>query len=142
VGRDLAEGDTEHVNSPARVPVLVVDDQRPFRVAARAVLRRAGIFDVVGEAETGEQAVQQASVLRPALILMDVRLPGISGVEAASQIVATAPDTVVVLCSTYQQLDLPDGLVGAAAYYLNKEELRPELVRRMWDDAQAAPASG
>ena len=131
------------MSTPARVPVLVVDDQRPFRVAARAVLRRAGIFDVVGEAETGEQAVAQAELLHPALILMDVRLPGISGVEAAHQIVRSAPGTVVVLCSTYQQLDLPEGLVtGGATFYLNKEELRPELVRRMWDDAQSAAPTG
>jgi DNA-binding NarL/FixJ family response regulator len=131
------------VNTPPLVPVLVVDDQRPFRVAAAAVLRRAGGFTVVGEAETGEQAVEAARRLTPALILMDVRLPGISGVEAAARIVHEAPATVVVLCSTYEQLDLPDDLAtSGAAYYVSKEKLRPDLVRQMWDDASAAAAPG
>ena len=66
---------------PTPVRVLVVDDQRPFRVAASAVLRRMPDFTLVGEAETGEDGVRAAAELRPDLVLMDVCLPGIDGVE-------------------------------------------------------------
>jgi two-component system invasion response regulator UvrY len=89
------------------VRVLVVDDQRPFRLVAAAVLARTPGFLLVGEAATGEEAVTLADALRPDLVLLDVRLPGISGVEAAASIVARVPGTVVVLCSSYAGADLP-----------------------------------
>ncbi len=117
------------------VPVLVVDDQRPFRMAAAAVLRRAEGFDLVGEAETGEQALEQVASLHPRLVLMDINMPGISGIEATRQIVAEAPGTVVFLCSTYQLADLPeDAHTSGAAAYVNKEELAPGVLRRLWDE--------
>ena len=64
------------------VRVLVVDDQRPFRVAASAVLRRTPGFELVGEAASGEEAVEQVAALAPDLVLMDITMPGIGGVEA------------------------------------------------------------
>lgn len=117
------------------VPVLVVDDQRPFRMAAAAVLRRAEGFDLVGEAETGEQALEQVAELHPGLVLMDINMPGINGIEATRQIVAEAPGTVVFLCSTYQLVDLPeDAHTSGASAYVNKEELAPSVLRRLWDE--------
>jgi DNA-binding NarL/FixJ family response regulator len=113
--------------------VLVVDDQRPFRAVAAAVLQRMPDFALAGEAETGEDGVRAAAALRPDLILMDVRLPGIDGVEAAGQIHATSPASVVVLCSSYALADLPVRLdePGVAAY-LHKEELRGQALRELW----------
>ena len=64
------------------VSVLVVDDQAPFRLAARAVLRRTEGFELVGEAADGEEALARARELRPALVLMDINMPGMSGIEA------------------------------------------------------------
>jgi DNA-binding NarL/FixJ family response regulator len=117
------------------VPVLIVDDQRPFRLAAAAVLRRSVGFELVGEAENGEQALEQVVALHPALVLMDINMPGISGIEATRRIVATAPQTVVFLCSTYQLSDLPgDAQTSGAAAYVNKEELGPAVLRRLWDE--------
>jgi DNA-binding NarL/FixJ family response regulator len=129
------------------VSVLVVDDAPAFRVAAAAVLSRTPGFTLAGEAATGEQAVTAAASLHPRLVLMDMRLPGISGVEATRRIVEADPTTVVILCSTYQRSDLPDdvGSSGAAAY-MHKEELAPANIRRLWDEAtggvtpSAAPA--
>jgi pilus assembly protein CpaE len=116
------------------VRVLVVDDRAPFRIAAAAVLARTPGFVRVGEAASGEEAVALAAALRPDLVLMDVRLPGITGVEAAAQVVARAPDTVVVLCSTYARADLPFPIdAPGVAGYLHKEELRPAALRELWD---------
>ncbi len=115
------------------IRVLVVDDQAPFRSAAKAVVSRVEGFTMVGEAVDGEQAVAVAAELRPALILMDINMPGISGVEATRQIVANLPDTVVILCSTYNPLDLPpDASRSGALAYVNKEEFGPSELRRIW----------
>lgn len=124
------------------VSVLVVDDQAPFRLAARSVLRRAEGFELVGEAASGEEAVTMAADLRPALVLMDINMPGINGIEATRQIIAIAPETVVFLCSTYQLSDLPpDAITSGARAYVNKEDLGAESLHRMWDEREAAPFS-
>jgi DNA-binding NarL/FixJ family response regulator len=125
--------DTGWVPGGEEVRVLVVDDHQPFRTVAAEVLARTAGFVLAGEAETGEDAVRAAELLRPGLVLMDVRLPGINGVEAARQIVAAHPDIVVLLCSTYQADDLPGEVASAAfAGYLHKAQLRPEALRHLW----------
>ena len=122
--------------------VLVVDDQAPFRLAARSVLRRAESFELVGEAATGEEAVTMVSELHPALVLMDINMPGINGIEATRQIMAIAPETVIFLCSTYQLSDLPpDAITSGARAYVNKEDLGAEALRRLWDEREATPFS-
>ena len=122
-------------NAPDEVGVLVVDDQAPFRLAARAVVRRTEGFTLVAEAADGDEAVARVLELRPQLVLMDINMPGTGGIEATRQIVAHAPDTVVFLCSTYQRSDLPpDALDSGAAAYINKEELGPETLRQLWDE--------
>ena len=123
------------------VRVLVVDDQRPFRLAAAGVLRRTPGFVLAGEAGSGEDAVTQAREIRPDLVLMDIRMPGIGGVEATRQVLAEMPGTVVFLCSTYERADLPvDAADSGAAAYLHKEELRPELLGELWMRALPPPA--
>lgn len=124
--------DDEGTEEP--VAVLVVDDQAPFRFAAKAVLRRAPGFELVGEASTGEEAVDQVAALHPSLVLMDINMPGINGIEATRRILADAPETVVFLCSTYSLDDLPpDATSSGANAYVNKEELGPGVIRRLWD---------
>ncbi|ABW15830.1 MULTISPECIES: response regulator transcription factor [Parafrankia] len=120
------------MSSPPAVSVLVVDDQRPFRLAVRAVLRRAAGFVLAGEAETGEDALTAAAELRPDLVLMDVNLPGIDGVVAGARIREDAPDTVVVLCSTYGRTDLPAAVAASGLDYLCKEDLAPSVLREIW----------
>lgn len=109
------------------VSVLVVDDQLPFRTAARAVVRATPGFHVVGEAASGEEAVGQVDALSPDLVLMDINMEGIGGIEATRRITATHPATRVVLLSTYDAADLPaDARTCGAVAYLHKEDFGPE----------------
>ena len=115
------------------VPVLIVDDQAPFRGAARAVVGATKEFRIVGEAETGEEAVDLASELHPALVLMDINMPGIDGIEATRQITAADPDVLVILVSTYAAADLAaDARSCGAGAYVHKEELAPRVLRELW----------
>jgi DNA-binding NarL/FixJ family response regulator len=113
--------------------VLIVDDQAPFRRAARAVVAATPGFDVAGEAESGEEAVELADALDPGLVLMDINLPGINGIEATRRIRAAHPGAVVMLLSTYQAGDLPaDAESCGAAAYVHKEQFGPNVVREVW----------
>jgi pilus assembly protein CpaE len=113
--------------------VLVVDDQAPFRLAARAVLRRLEEFELAGEASSGHEAIELVDRLHPELVLMDINMPQMNGIEATRQILAAHPDTVVILCSTYDVRDLPaEASVSGAAGYVNKEQLGADLIRRLW----------
>jgi DNA-binding NarL/FixJ family response regulator len=121
------------------VQVLIVDDQAPFRRAARAVVTLTPGFEVIGEAETGEDAVVQVEQHRPDLVLMDINMPGIDGCEAARQITANRPGTVVLLVSTYNADDLPANAAACgAAEYVHKEDLGPDVLEAAW--SRYAPA--
>jgi DNA-binding NarL/FixJ family response regulator len=119
-----------------RVRVLVVDDQELFRGAMAAVVEETEGFAVVGSTATGEDSLTAVAELRPDLVLMDVNLPGIDGIEATRRITSAGADApVVVLLSTYEQdeFDLADS--GAAAY-VAKAALAPESLSAAWAAAQ------
>jgi DNA-binding NarL/FixJ family response regulator len=112
--------------------VLLVDDHRAFRVVVRALLDAEPAYLVIGEAADGEEAVDLALTLRPDLVLMDVRLPGIDGIEATRQILAREPSTTVVLLSTVRRADLsPDLLDCGAAGFLQKEAVDPAALEQL-----------
>lgn len=113
------------------VRVLVVDDQLAFHEAARSVIDATTGFEWIGGASCGEEGVEQAERLRPDLVLMDVRMPGIGGVEAARQIALRGLLAIVVLVTAGQ---LPcDASRGAAAEIVPKERLCGALLRRLWE---------
>ena len=114
---------------------MVVDDQVPFRSAIRAVLSRLDVFEVVGEAGNGFEAVVMAEDLRPALVLMDINMAGMGGIGATRRIVAAHPEVVVVLFSTYDLDDLPAEATTCGAHaYIHKERIGVETLRRIWQD--------
>jgi two-component system, NarL family, invasion response regulator UvrY len=119
--------------------VLVVDDQAPFRLAARAVLRRLDGFEFAGEASSGPEAIELVSALRPALVLMDIHMPEMNGIEATRRIVSVHPEVSVILCSTHDPNDLPaEAAASGAIAYVSKEHLAADTIRDLWD----ARASG
>jgi DNA-binding NarL/FixJ family response regulator len=122
--------------------VLIVDDQEPFRLAARAVVEMTEGFEVTGEAETGEAAVEAARDLRPDLVLMDVNLPGMDGIEATRRILEESDGRAVVLMvSTYEAEEYgPRAAEAGAAAYIPKSEFDPDRLEEAW--AAATGASG
>ena len=113
------------------VQVLVVDDQVPFRDLLRDLVAGTEGMALSGEAATGEEALEAADRLTPQLVVMDVRMPGMGGIEATRRLVAAQPDTVVLLVS----VDGADaeGLheCGAAAF-LPKQRLSRQALIDMW----------
>jgi two-component system, NarL family, invasion response regulator UvrY len=114
--------------------VMIVDDQPPFRAAARAVVDRVDGFELVAEVESGEDAVATSDELDLDLVLMDINLGELDGIEATRRITAAHPDTKVILVSTYGLEDLPPAArTSGAMAYVNKDELSPRMVRRLWE---------
>lgn len=115
------------------IGVLIVDDQAPFRLAAAAVVRATKGFSVVGEARSGEEAVELADSLAPQLVLMDINMDGIGGIEATRRITDAHPSMRVVLLSTYDVDSLPaDVATSGAAAYVHKEQFGPDVLSHAW----------
>ena len=121
-------------HGPEDVGVLVVDDQPFFRDAVRVVLDTLVGFSAVGEASSGIEAMVVVAQLRPELVLIDVRMPGMNGIEAARRIMAGHPETVVVLIST-DDIAADDAAsvrsCGAVAF-IRKQDFRASLLRAVW----------
>ena len=120
--------------SQTDVRVLTVDDQVVFRRVAHDVIVATPGFEPVGDAQSGEDALAEVERLRPELVLLDVRMPGIGGIEAARRIVAAAPETVVVLISIEDSEGFAeDAQACGAAALLRKQDFGPSLLRRIWE---------
>jgi DNA-binding NarL/FixJ family response regulator len=113
------------------VRVLVVDDQPAFRQAMATVVAATDGFVLVGSAASGEEALAVARAVRPGLVLMDVHLPGMDGVEAARRLCAAGTGPVVVLLSTYEEDEVELDGCGAAAY-VPKRLFGPDRLADCW----------
>lgn len=113
------------------VAVLVVDDQESFRAALRDVLAATEGFLQVGEAASAEEALAAIEDLSPQLVLIDKRMPGMSGVEAAGLITSRHPEIVVVIVSVEAPEERLLRSSGAAAF-VRKQTLSPRLIRELW----------
>ncbi len=126
----------EGLSEMSVVRVLLVDDQAPFRRAMSLVVREAAGFEVVGEASSGEESIVAAAELLPDLVLMDVNLPGIDGLEATRRLRGGESPPVVLLLSTYDE-DVGVRFVAesGAAAYVTKSVFDPVLLREVWTAA-------
>jgi response regulator NasT len=97
------------MHTPPRARILLVDDEALIRMGLRAMLHDLG-YEIAGEAADGQDAVEKAAALAPDLVIMDIKMPGMDGLEAARRIMATRPVPVIVLTAYNQQ-----GLVAEAA---------------------------
>lgn len=144
------------------IEVLVVDDQPLVRSALRMFITEADDIALAGEAGTGEEAVRLTRELRPDVVLMDLRMPGMGGVEATVQIARLAPETHVLVLTTFDEDDYVfEALRAGAAGFLVKDmpledildairavahgdgRLAPSVTRRLiahFVDTRAAPA--
>lgn len=120
-------------SSPVRV--LIVDDQRPFRAAATAVAESIDGFEVVDAVQTAEEALAGLARTRPDLVLMDLNLPGMDGVQASRTLRERHPGIVVVLLSSYDEAEFADLISDCGAYaYVPKASFGPERLEALWLD--------
>jgi two-component system, NarL family, invasion response regulator UvrY len=119
--------------SEGPVTVLAVDDQPVFLHAVRMLIAATDGFQQIAEASSGEQALRLAANLRPDLVLVDVRMPGMDGIETARQLRRLDDTVVVILVSLEEVVDLPASLASAgAAAHIRKQELSPRALQRLW----------
>ncbi len=111
------------------VRILLADDHTVMRAGLRLLLERHEDFEVVGEAADGRQAVDIATELKPAVVVMDIAMPQLNGVEAARQILNRDPDTAIVMLSMHsdESYVLRSLKAGARAYLL-KDSAEADLV--------------
>jgi two-component system invasion response regulator UvrY len=118
------------------VKVLICDDQEAFRAAAREVVNATQGFDVVGETGTGEESVVAAGRLQPDLVLMDVHLPGIDGLEASRRIRRANPKVAVLLLSTYDREEFAVRIAESGAIaFISKAAFGPDGLIEIWSRA-------
>jgi two-component system, NarL family, invasion response regulator UvrY len=117
------------------VRVMTVDDQERFRGVARDVIEATPGFRYAGEAASGEEALREFGRIAPELVLVDVRMPGIDGIEVARRLHESSPETVVVLISIEEPADLPSvsRLTGGVPL-VRKQDFGPRLLRRIWKE--------
>ena len=110
--------------------IMIVDDHEVVRLGLRALLERHRDFQVVGEAGTAREALQKALLHKPDVVVMDIRLPGRSGIEACRDIVAKLPETKVIMLTSYAEDELLfDAISAGACGYVLKQIGTDDLVR-------------
>jgi two-component system, NarL family, invasion response regulator UvrY len=128
------------LNAPT-VKVMMVDDQAVFRDVAREVIEATVGFEHVGEATCGEEALALADELGPDLVLVDVRMPGIDGLETARRLRASHPASTTVLISTAAIASLPSGFASCGAVaFVRKQDFGPSLLQRLWSEHGRRPS--
>lgn len=112
--------------------ILLVDDHEVVRLGLKALLDHHNQFEVVGEAGTAKEALEQVSRLRPDIVLMDIRLPGASGIEACDEVTRSFPETRVVMLTSYAEDEMLFSAIRAGASgYVLKQIGGDDLIRAL-----------
>jgi two-component system response regulator DevR len=110
--------------------ILVVDDDSYVRLGLKLVLQHVPGFQVVGEAANATEAVEKAAALQPDVIVMDIRMPGKNGIEATREILASRPESKVIMLTSYAQDELLfDAIAAGASGYVLKDMQPEQLVQ-------------
>jgi DNA-binding NarL/FixJ family response regulator len=114
----------------SKIRLLLVDDHEVVRVGLRALLSRHPDFEVIDEASSGQEAVRKALLHRPEIVVMDVRLNGMSGIEACREITQAAPDVKVIMLTSYGDDDtLFEAIAAGASGYVLKQIGSNDLIK-------------
>jgi DNA-binding NarL/FixJ family response regulator len=107
---------------PKTVRILIADDHSVVRTGLKALLERQGHFRVIAEASTGEEAIRLTKEHEPDIAVLDIRMPGVSGIEACRQIVDGVPDCKVIMLTSYAEDELLMAAIqaGASGYVLKR----------------------
>lgn len=118
------------------VRVLLADDHPVYRLGLRALLESVEGVEVVGEAQTGEEAVTAAAGMKPDVVVMDLRMPQLNGIEATKRIVKASPETAVLVL-TYSDDDnsVLDAMLAGARGYVLKDAGKDAILRALHDVA-------
>jgi len=102
--------------------IILVDDHEVVRLGLKSLLERHPMFDVVGEAGSAREALEQVAALKPDVVVMDIRLPGTSGIDACEQIVTQFPNTKVLMLTSYAEDEMLFSAIraGASGYVLKQ----------------------
>lgn len=116
----------------AKQRILLVDDHEVVRLGLKALLDHHAQFEVIGEAGTAKEAIEQVGRLHPDIVLMDIRLPGTSGIEACEEIIKHYPETRVVMLTSYAEDEMLFSAIRAGASgYILKQISSEDLVRAL-----------
>ena len=118
--------------------MLTVDDHEVFRRAAQEVIEATPGFELMGEANCGEEALALADALDPDFVLVDARMPGMDGFETIRRLRAAHPTTIIVLISSEEVAGTSSAACGATAF-LAKAEFRPAALVRLWAEHARPP---
>ena len=114
----------------AKQRIILVDDHEVVRLGLKSLLERHPQFEVVGEASSARDALEQVAALEPDVVVMDIRLPGTSGIEACEQIVDNHPNTKVIMLTSYAEDEMLFSAIRAGASgYVLKQIASEELVK-------------
>ena len=125
------------------IRILIAEDSAPFREGLRNLLRSVGDLEVAGEATSGDEAIRLASRLQPDVILMDIQMPGVNGIEATRQIIQSAPHISILMLTMFEDDESVFAALRAGARgYLLKGALKAEIVRAIHDVASGEAIFG
>jgi len=122
------------------VRVLIVDDQEAFRSAARMVVELTDGFEIVGEAGDGQTALELVAALDPRLVLLDMRLPGIDGVEVTRRITRDYPAVRVIALSTHDEYEW-HALEAGAVTFVTKSAFGSDAIKAAWSRSEQRGAA-